>query len=138
MVLLLGPALGQLAAQEPEQKTGSTQSRRPESQLTRDSVAPLHPATDQNERRSQQLRALQGMVVLTVVLLGFLLILMVLSLRWTRQRFLRDKEKGARQTKLEDLWLTVKAEKLPEVDIERLMSQDDAHEKPSEGEDNKS
>jgi hypothetical protein len=82
-------------------------------------------ASSRNDaERDDKLRSLTAMLVLTVVLLGFMLMLMVLSLRVARRHMFGRSEKRAGPESLEDLWLKFRSEDLPDVDIEKLMSKD--------------
>ncbi|MCK4300203.1 MAG: hypothetical protein KAX80_11755 [Planctomycetes bacterium] len=105
-------------------------------QLSREqTVAPSQTESDEAQRKTEQRRAaLAGMVILTLLLVVFLLALMLLTAYWRRRR-LPSRERR-KPTQLKDLWWEVKEETLPEVDIERIMSENGEAEKgPPPGDD---
>ena len=98
-------------------------------QLSREqTVAPPQTESDEEQRTHDQKRAaLAGMVLLTLLLVALLLVLMLLTAYWTLRRL--PGRKRRKPTQLEDLWWEVKEETLPEVDIERIMSENGEAEK---------
>jgi len=91
-------------------------------------VAPSQPDSDDEAlKREKARRGLVAMLLVTVLLMALVLFLIVLTAR--RARYRLAKGERTKPTSLEDLWVKVKDETLPKVDIERLMSEDSEGEK---------
>lgn len=138
LLVVLAASLGYAQAQEQPPGEGPQGPEEPAAQLSRQqTLAPTQSeSTEEARRRTQAVRGLIWMVILTLVLIALLLILMVLTARWARYRFVVGRGRPE-PTTLEDLWWRVKEETLPKVDIDELMSEggDQEEKDPQEDED---
>lgn len=128
---------GGLPGQDRSAAAGPPQGGAPAQLSSQRSVAPSQQAAPDGERkRTQQLRGLVGLVLLTLIVIAFFLFLMVFTARWTRLQL--PKREGPRATGLEDLWWKVQGKPASDEEIARMLSEDADKEKPTGEEPRKS
>ncbi len=122
----------QMSGQEQPASEDAASPGQPAQLSHQQTVAPSQPESDDEARRREKARrGLVAMLLLTVLLMALLLFLIVLTARRTRYRPATGER--VKPTSVEDLWAQVKEETLPEVDIERMMSEDSEGEKQPPG-----
>jgi len=122
----------QMSGQEQPASEDATSTEQPAQLSHQQTVAPSQAESDDEARRREKARrGVVAMLLLTVLLIALVLFLMVLTARRTRYRPATGER--VKPTSLEDLWAQVKEDTLPEVDIERMMSEDGEGEKHPPG-----